>query len=372
LILQVHKILEKGRIVLRNLFTTPRRTRKPMNGFFEAELVLFRNKTDVMGLAKDQPSFFLVTPQRATLFEEPTIFLEEKFVQNGGTPSPNTWAAAADALKSWFQFLQASKKEWHQASRQDRKDYRDAYLMAISPRTGQPFKPSTVAARMRVIRTFYLYATRRSWYLGDIGSSSDDAEVEVRVPIDRDPMAHIHSGRRTRRIDEDLPKSRPDIVIRPFQLRDLQKLLSYIGPQAARRNGDMRESRDRLFIDLGWAVGLRVSEIRSLSTLQFLSIHPDESAPLVSYVHLGNEGIMAPASQEAADWIAAAMAGEEVKPGVKVRGLWIVKDLQQRWLHGDHFGVEPLKSHVEEVRNARNELLHVAVGRFAAAVMNPL
>jgi hypothetical protein len=37
-----------------------------------------------------------------------------------------------------------------------------------------------------------------------------------------------------------------------------------------------------------------------------------------TYVHLGSEGIMATASQEVADWTAAAMAGAEVKPGVKV------------------------------------------------------
>jgi hypothetical protein len=37
-----------------------------------------------------------------------------------------------------------------------------------------------------------------------------------------------------------------------------------------------------------------------------------------TYVHLGSEGIMATASMETADLIAAAMAGESVKPGVKV------------------------------------------------------
>jgi len=35
-------------------------------------------------------------------------------------------------------------------------------------------------------------------------------------------------------------------------------------------------------------------------------------------VHLGSKGIMATASQETADWIAAAMRGNKVKPGVKV------------------------------------------------------
>jgi integrase len=37
-----------------------------------------------------------------------------------------------------------------------------------------------------------------------------------------------------------------------------------------------------------------------------------------TYVHLGSEGIMATASQETADWIAAAMAGKKVKAGVKM------------------------------------------------------
>jgi len=37
-----------------------------------------------------------------------------------------------------------------------------------------------------------------------------------------------------------------------------------------------------------------------------------------TYVHLGSQGIMAIASQETADWIAAAMAGAKVKAGVKV------------------------------------------------------
>jgi integrase len=37
-----------------------------------------------------------------------------------------------------------------------------------------------------------------------------------------------------------------------------------------------------------------------------------------AYIHLGSEGIMATASQEVADWTAAAMAGVGVKPGVKV------------------------------------------------------
>lgn len=38
-----------------------------------------------------------------------------------------------------------------------------------------------------------------------------------------------------------------------------------------------------------------------------------------TYVHLDSSGILATTSQETADWIAAAMAGQTVKPGVKVK-----------------------------------------------------
>ncbi len=37
-----------------------------------------------------------------------------------------------------------------------------------------------------------------------------------------------------------------------------------------------------------------------------------------TYINLGSEGIMATASKETSAWIAAAMAGEKVKPGVKI------------------------------------------------------
>jgi len=45
-----------------------------------------------------------------------------------------------------------------------------------------------------------------------------------------------------------------------------------------------------------------------------------------TYVHLGSQGIMATASQETADWIAAAMAGKAVKPGVKIAKAEVAKD----------------------------------------------
>jgi integrase len=254
-----------------------------MNNFLDAEIVLFKNKATTVGLKQGHPSFFLVARRSTTLFEEATLFLAEEFVENGGTPSIHTWGAAADGLKSWFEFLQAMGRDWRDATRQDRLNYRDAYLTSISPRTGQRYEPSTVASRMCVVGQFYDYAHDSGWYDGDLAFRKPNGEMEINVPINQDALAHIRrKGLLTRR-DKDLPKARANVVIHALPVDALRSLLNFCGPRAAQRNGDGRPARDRLFVDLGWVVGLRVEEIHSLTTLQFLNLHPDSKAPQVAH-----------------------------------------------------------------------------------------
>ncbi len=142
---------------------------EPMNKFLDGEIVLCTHDDGESELKAGQPSFFIETGNDATVFEEPTLFLDQEFASAGATPSRHTWAAAGQALKTWFQYLQAIEKDWSAATAQDRIDYRDAYLNAISPRTGQAYEVSTVAARMSVIRAFYVYARASDWYHGDVG-----------------------------------------------------------------------------------------------------------------------------------------------------------------------------------------------------------
>jgi len=254
-----------------------------VNDFLQSELVVYFNKTQINGLRPGQPMFFLYSPSRAHLFEEPTRFLDEEFVRNGRSPSVHTWLAAGEALKSWFQWLQAIKKDWSDATGQDRLAYRDAYLISISPRTGQQYEPSTIASRMRIVRQYYRFAQHHGWYSGDLASGVAGDETRLKIPISQDAMVHTERGSRRKPIDRDLPKPRPKIVIHPLQLTELKALINHCGPQAGHRNGDMRPARDRLFVDLGWMVGLRVDEIRELTTLQFLNLHPESDAPLVSH-----------------------------------------------------------------------------------------
>lgn len=258
--------------------------------FLNSELVLFLNRNSDDGLRAGEPALFLETTiGKVDLFEEPTRFLHEHYVQCGSTPSHHTWAKAAYGLKIWFQYLQAIERHWLCASEQDRIDFRDVYLGAISQKTGRLYGTSGVRDSMVVVRSFYQHCSNRAEYAGDIGGNS---VVMHTAQIDRDALAHIRFVGGPIK-DRALPKRRPGSKIHPMILADLKNLLHHMGPQAAAREGDLRPVRNRLICDLGWAVGLRINEINSLSTLQFLSLCPDPSAPFVGLaltIHRGKGG----------------------------------------------------------------------------------
>jgi integrase len=250
-----------------------------MNTFLDNEVVLLVHDGSHAELKAGQPALFLESAGKATLFEEPTRFLWDRYVSAGSTPSVHTWSKAAYSLKSWFQFLQAIGKHWLDASAEDRRSYRDAYLSSISPRTGRRYSVQGVSDSMSVVRSFYAFARRKGWYAGDIDGYVEES-VE-NIEIDRDAFAHTRPVSLSRAKDRDLPKSRPNVVIHPLMVRDLTNLLNHVGPQAANRQEDKRAARDRLICDLGWVVGLRLAEVISLTTLQFLSLNPDPSSPYV-------------------------------------------------------------------------------------------
>ncbi|MDR7049200.1 integrase [Duganella sp. 3397] len=247
--------------------------------FHQAELVLFINSYENSGLRAGAPALFLETKNSAVLFEAPTTFLTERYVRSGAQQSRHTWAKAAYALKSWFEYLQAIGKHWHDAGELDRINYRDAYLSAISPKTGRLYGSAGVRDNMTVIREFHHFCGTKNIYDGDIGITHS---VQLRTSIDRDFLAHTRSSPRFGNKDYALPKVRPGTKIHPIAASDLRGLLNHVGPQAAHRIGDLRPARDRLICDFGWAVGLRLDEINRLTTLQFLHLVPDMKAPFIS------------------------------------------------------------------------------------------
>ncbi|WP_070357871.1 site-specific integrase [Duganella sp. HH105] len=247
--------------------------------FLRAQIVLFINNTDHPELKAGEPALFLETNDKLELFEEPTRFLGERYVRCGLTSSTHTWAKAAYGLKSWFQFLQAIERDWEHASEQDRCDFRDAYLGSISQKTGRAYGAAGVHSAMVVVRSFYQHCAERRAYHGDIGSSL--VAVEYTVPIDRYALSHTWSEHALTIKDRALPKLRPGVKIHPLTTLNLKNLLHHIGPQAGALDGDRRLARDRLVCDLGWVVGLRLGEINTLTTLQFMTMVPVRGSPFV-------------------------------------------------------------------------------------------
>lgn len=226
-------------------------------------IVLFKPTAEESGLRVGHPVFFVETGTASTLFEEPTYFVYCHYVTRRGTLSLHTWAAAAQALQVWFQYLQAKGLDWREAHASDRIEFRDDFLTAYSSRTGEVYSPSTVASRMIIVREFYIFARKNFDYHGDIGLSADEDTREADDP--------------------DLPRFWPNERVSPFTVKSLRLVINYAGPRASEsKNGKKQKScRNRLIFDLGWVVGLRVSEIRNLTTLQFLSLTPDFDYPNV-------------------------------------------------------------------------------------------
>lgn len=263
------------------------------NLFISSELKVSTSKGQY-GLKNGHPSFFLLTDSAARLFEEPTLFLNTKFVESGSARSIHTWAAAAQALKSWFQFLQEIKVDWIDASRETRLTYRNAYEAAVSPQSGERYQAETIANRMLVIREFYKFSEENGWYQGSLGSNLGRADQETIIQrrLDSDPLAHTRSSSgRVQLRDKDLPKRSKRDVIRPLIPTDLRSLLHQAGPMASARGEDTRPARNRLFFDLAIHTCARLSELNSLTTLQFLSLHVgDQDLPLDFPLHVIGKG----------------------------------------------------------------------------------
>ncbi len=235
-----------------------------MNNFFNAELRLVKACEGGEVVVTYQPSIFQYWRDVADLFQEPTIFLNEKVVKVGATPSKHTWEAAGYDMLSWFQWCQLSKIDWREATESDRNQFSDDYSQSASD-------PRTVNRKLTMVRRFYDFARTEGWYHRDIGDSLKDRHVGNR-PIDHDALAHTRStGGNTKQRDTLLLKVGRKDVMRPLQVKHLRKLLQHVGPTVQNQQ-DKRQVRDRLICDLGYTSGTRLGDVTKLTTLQFLNI----------------------------------------------------------------------------------------------------
>jgi integrase len=222
--------------------------------------------------------YSLVRSPSMRLFEVPTAYLHQ-LAQT--SPSRATWRNNAYALAYWLNYCTAAGVDWRYASVDDLIAFKNAMEVSISMRTGQNIAPGTIAQRMIPVIQFYADGETAGWYAGNISDEAGRTQ-QRHIPIDADPLAHTRQGNRvTHAASKLVPPPLPvGSAIRPFAIRELRALLEAIGPTATERDtDDLRPTRDRLIIDWGWVVGLRISEMLGLGVHQFLALTPDANAP---------------------------------------------------------------------------------------------
>lgn len=246
-----------------------------MNNFLNSELRLVKARERGELVVPFQLLMFKYWKDQVDPFIEPTIFLAEKFVNVGGTPSKHTWEAAGYDLLSWFQWCQLNQIDWPAATESDRSQFGDDYFQAKSDE-------KTINRKLTIVRRFYDFARTEGWYQRDMGASLEQRQVANR-PIDQDALAHTRpTGVRVKEKDSLLKKVGRKDVIRPMQIKQLRKQLQHVGP-TVQNVQDRRQVRDRLICDLGYTSGTRLGDVTTLTTLQFLNIIVEPHEQLMDF-----------------------------------------------------------------------------------------
>jgi len=217
------------------------------------------------------------------LLDEACRWLNEEIVPT--RESPKTWTQAAQSLLTWLDFLEAADIDWRHATKDDLTAYRDAYLGAVSPQTGQEYSPNTVRTRMVYIVNFINFAVEQDWIDSDLRAGSRVLPPRRHRPIDSDALAHIRKGAppvveeaaaSAVRLNKLLPKAGQDDTVRVLRREELNALLGWAGPRPSERTPeDGGSDRDYIVFALGWAVGLRVQEVADVPVLPFLEMVPN-------------------------------------------------------------------------------------------------
>lgn len=226
-------------------------------------------------------SFFIENDEEVKLFEEPTAFIYDDYAHPAGSDTGNTILSIADSLKSWFEYCQAVDLYWKDAWRDNRRNYKSAYQLAISPKTHRKYSENTIRLRMENISKFYSYCAEKGFYTGDLGFKHDVSPKHISEAISDQDKGHSRENTKSR--DRDLAYRRDSGKINPIRNSDLRKIIKMAGPRSTENIDKNILSRDRVIVDIGWATGLRVKEIQRLNINQFKSIRPDPEMPLVDF-----------------------------------------------------------------------------------------
>ncbi len=258
-----------------------------MHTFLTAELRLVKAHTRIDSLVPKQPLVFQNWRDRIDVFQEPTIFLHEKFVKVGGKPSEHTWEAGGYDLLSWLQWCQQNKIDWREATEADRQQFADDYEEASRD-------PKTINRKLSTVNLFYGFCRAEHWYHRDIGTSIEQRK-SANCLIDDDPLAHIRTpSGHVKDKDPLLRKVGRKNLVKPLLAKQLRKLLEHVGPTYGDDNFLELSIRDRLICDLAYVTGARLSDVLKMTTLKFLSLHVEPHELLKEFpivVEKGKHGV---------------------------------------------------------------------------------
>jgi site-specific recombinase XerD len=92
------------------------------------------------------------------LIEPAVAFLHEHLVQRAHTAE--TLRTYAEILYDWFETLEQNDLDWAHVDATDLVAYRNRMMQEVSPRTGRPYRVSTINHRVRGVLRFYDWAVR--------------------------------------------------------------------------------------------------------------------------------------------------------------------------------------------------------------------
>ena len=112
----------------------------------------------------DIPEGFPILMDESMQILEPFhLYLIDEIALNGRSLSAETVRAYSEHLLDWADSLEQMGIAWDDVSKQTLARYRDRHLKTVSPRTGRPYSPLTINARIGTVCRFYKWAHKKRW-----------------------------------------------------------------------------------------------------------------------------------------------------------------------------------------------------------------
>mgnify|MGYP001108230484 CR=1 FL=1 len=216
----------------------------------------------VAGEAGIPARFPILFDANMTIIEPAFVWLMEHAERSGRAQTSETVRTYGEHLHDWFDALEQSGIEWHDADERTIAAYRNRMLENSSAHTGRPYARTTINARVSAVFRFNAWAFDR----GLIDHCPFRLTEKMTLMIDG-----AHRPGLQRRLVNALIVSRSEELLRPLRADELARLFAHLRPTA------------RLAAQWALGAGLRRKELCALAVDQIPDSWPldIESDPLV-------------------------------------------------------------------------------------------